>query len=744
MRSPLRPAPALAFASALLVVIFCAAGARAQSSYQVSQSLGVGLTPGATQVSGFACADAAFPNDDCVASVALPFPYTFYGQTFTTANVSTNGVLQFLSASNDYGQNQVCFPLSQFNYAILPHWTDLQTNGVGEGIFTSVTGSPGSRVFNVEWRASYDFLPPGTINFEVRLYENQQRFDIVYGNVGSGGTSAPGGGISLPTVGAQQGTGGQYTAFSSACGLAAGGLRSGLALTFTGTGNAARFIAGRVTDPDGNPLSGVTITLSGDTGAQVTTGVDGRYQFPNLSGANYMVAASQAGQNFYPGSRGFGSFAFTQFTGSQVINFVRTRVPAAGDVLITEFRFRGPRFITNEFVELYNNTNSYIVVNTTDGSSGWTVRAANPSPPPAPASGGTGQLAEYILPRGTVIPPRAHFLIAGTGYDSLFLYAPGEDFFGFGGDIPDDDGVAVFSTADLSNLNASTRLDSVGFNNTTRPVPAIYREGAGLAPINASADEYASYGTPLDEYGWVRKLTSGLPQDTDNNAADFVFVSTSGAPLGAAQPILGAPGPENLYSPPTRNAQLKASFVDPGCATASADPSSACERVRDNTPVSGGALGTLSIRRKWTNQADAPVTRLRFRIVNLSTLGNRDAAEADLRVLSSSDVTVTGTSGAVDLKALTLEQMPRVPASSGGLNSSVRAGFITLASPLAVGASVNVEFKLGVQIDGNYRFAVNVEALTATPVSSAASSGSKIGGGFTPGHPKVLPDKAKH
>ncbi|MFN2481472.1 MAG: carboxypeptidase regulatory-like domain-containing protein [Pyrinomonadaceae bacterium] len=728
----LRPASALAFASALIVVAACAAGARAQSSYQISQSLGVGLTPGTSQVSGFTCADASLPNEDCVAPIALPFPYTFYGQTFTAANVSTNGVLQFASASNDYGQNQVCFPLPQFNYAILPHWNDLQMNGAGEGVFTSVTGLPGSRVFNIEWRASYEFLPAGTLNFEVRLYENQQRFDIVYGNIGGSGASAPGGGITVPAVGAQQATDGQYTALSSACGLAAGGLRSGLALTFTGTGNPSRFIAGRVTDPDGNPLSGITVTLSGDASAQFTTGMDGRYKFPDLTGSNYSVAASQAGRYFYPGSRSFGAYPLAQFAGSQTINFVRTPPPAAGDVLITEFRFHGtgvpaakgqPAYsvFTDEFVELYNNTNSTIVVNTPDGSSGWLLEAANHQ--------------SYIIPRGTVIPPRAHFLVAGTGYNTLFLYAPGEDF--FSGDIADDSGIALFSS--IGSPNLSTRIDAVGFDNATTPVDPLYREGAPLAPLAATE---AQYTANTSEFSWVRKLAAGLPQDTNDNAADFQLVSTSGAPLGAVQPVIGAPAPENLYSPPTRNSQIKASYVDPGCVTTSTDPASACARVRDTTPVTGGSLGTLSIRRKWTNQAGAPVVRLRFRIVNLSTLGNRDVAEADLRVLSSSDVTVTGTNGAVNLKALTLEQMPRVTVTSGGLNTGVRAGSITLASPLAPGASINVEFRLGVEAEGNYRFAVNVEAQTSTPPAPAAS-GFKTGGGFTPGHPKVTASKAK-
>lgn len=725
--------PLFVAVSLFFIFALAASGARAQNVYQVSQSQGVGITPGETLVAGTNC-------DDCVGTVTLPFTYNFYGTPFTAANVSSNGVLQFSSASADYGQFQICLPLGQFNNAIFAHWTDMQTNGAGEGVFTSTTGEPGNRVFNIEWRASYEFLPPGTLNFEIRLYENQQRFDIVYGNVGGSGTSAPGGGINIPTVGVQKGTGAEYTAFSSACGATGGGLRNGLALTFNGTSNTSRFISGVVTDPDGNPLSGVNVTLGGDSSQQVATDINGRYTFTNLAGATYSVTPSQTNSNFYPSSRAFGAGSFVSFSGSQIVNFVRTPAPQAGDLLITEFRFDGPRFPSNEFVELYNNTDSTIVVNTTDGSSGWTVQAAYPDPTPTPTASPTPvppvhDLATYIIPRGTVIPARAHFLVAGAGYDSLFLYASGEDF--FNDDIPDDSGVAVFSTANTANLNNATRLDAVGFNNSSHPVPTLYREGAGLAPVGAYSGEHS----------FVRKMTSGVPQNTGDNASDFQLVSTSTSttPTGV-QPVLGAPGPEDLYSPLMRNSQLKASYVDLGCVGVSVDPTTACARVRVTTPITGAAAGTLSIRRRWTNHTSTPVTSLRFRIVDITTLGNRGAGDSDLRLLSSSNVTVTGSNGVpVNLKALTLEQTPPTQASGGGLNSSMRVGSITLAAPLVPGAGVNVEFRLGVQTDGNYRFIVNIEAQTSTPPPpsvNSAPSAPKIGGYLQQFH-KTLPNSVK-
>ncbi|HEY9283521.1 MAG TPA: hypothetical protein VIP46_08710, partial [Pyrinomonadaceae bacterium] len=197
MRQALKFIGGLAAALALAALLSPPA-ARAQGHYRVSQSAGATLTPGTDLVAGSRC-------DDCAAPVTLPFAFTHYGQTHpegATAFVSSNGNLQFSSASNDYGQFGVCFPLSQFGSAILAHWTDIQTAGAGEGVFTSVTGVAPNRVFNVEWRASYEFFTPGSLNFEIRLFETPgadgRRFEIVYGTLGASATSAPGDGVALP------------------------------------------------------------------------------------------------------------------------------------------------------------------------------------------------------------------------------------------------------------------------------------------------------------------------------------------------------------------------------------------------------------------------------------------------------------------------------------------------------------------------------------------------------------------
>jgi hypothetical protein len=374
-------------------------------------------------------------------------------------------------------------------------------------------------------------------------------------------------------------------------------------------------------------------------------------------------------------------------------------LPVAGQVLITEFRFRGegPPGATDglfdEFIEIYNNTNSPMTVDTADNSAGWSVVAAD---------GGV----RFVIPAGTLLPARSHYLGAQTFYTLSAVASPNQTYTT---DIPDDSGVAIFQTATTASFNPLTRLDAAGFT-TTDP---LYYETNGLAPIGAVDGEYA----------FARKLLTGLPQDTNDNANDFVFVSTTAAMFNGVQSILGAPGPENLASPIQRNAVIKASSIDT-CAGAGA-----CQnRTRVGTPVPNGAFGTLKLRRKFTNTTGGIVTRLRFRVVDITTLNSPGYApgngQADLRVVPSdaANFNVTLSTGTVVPVAGTQAGTPPAQPLGGGVNSSVE-----LITPvqIASGASINVEFNLGVMQNGFFRFLVNVEAVTTPSASTSDAAAGK-------------------
>ena len=161
-------------------------------AYEIIRSEGVAIVPGETDI-GSNC-------NFCVTEIQLPFSYTLYDQPFNSARVSSNGALEFVSQVEDSGP--ACLPYQRFSYTILPLWSFLiMENG---SVFTSTSGAAPNRVFNIEWRAQF---PEGTeAHFEVRLYEGQTRFEIIYGNVEGNGANA--------TIGVQKYLGDSYTEFS--------------------------------------------------------------------------------------------------------------------------------------------------------------------------------------------------------------------------------------------------------------------------------------------------------------------------------------------------------------------------------------------------------------------------------------------------------------------------------------------------------------------------------------------------
>jgi hypothetical protein len=65
-------------------------------------------------------------------------------------------------------------------------------------------------------------------------------------------------------------------------------------------------ISGRVTTPDGSPLGGATIFLSGNASARTITNSDGRYRFDNVpTEAFYTVTPALVNYSFSPSSRSF-------------------------------------------------------------------------------------------------------------------------------------------------------------------------------------------------------------------------------------------------------------------------------------------------------------------------------------------------------------------------------------------------------------------------------------------------------
>jgi hypothetical protein len=149
-------------------------------SYAISSS---SIVQGTTLVPGSQCGR-------CTVPVTLPFPFTFYGQTYTAANVLNVGNVQFATTDTSFTN---CLPYPQLGPAILPDWDTWLDTGFTSpcqqylgrpcGVYTSVSGSSPGRIFNFEWLARRGGSSTYVADFELRLHESTGVFDFVYGTI---------------------------------------------------------------------------------------------------------------------------------------------------------------------------------------------------------------------------------------------------------------------------------------------------------------------------------------------------------------------------------------------------------------------------------------------------------------------------------------------------------------------------------------------------------------------------------
>src|SRR5215471_166392 len=415
------------------------------------------------------------------------------------------------------------------------------------------------------------------------------------------------------------------------------------------------------------------------------------------------------------------------------ISFAPATTVAAGALLISEFRLRGLAGAADEFIEIYNASGADHLVAGTSGL-GYGIAASDGS-------------TRCLIPNGTVIPNRGHFLCANASF-SLSLYPAGSGTVGVGDtsyvtEIPDNMGIAIFNnSAGGGSYSLANRLDAVG---STSEANTTYKEGTGYPPLGAFSIDYAwgrkTVGQCIDTGctggSLLTPVSTAALQDTNNNAADFLFMDTNGTSAGAGQK-LGAPGPEGLNSP------IK---LDGGASVLVAQKASGCSawdnspnRVRDLTsdPVNNSTFGTVSIRMQWKNISGADITRLRFRIIDLTTFP-APSGFADLRPRSSTSVTITADgypcgSGTSSLSVLgtTLESPPSQPNGSG-FNGSLSATSITTGSPLLNNATITTQFLLGIQQTGTARFCIIPETLPAVVGDPFCYIGNTESAPTTPG-----------
>ena len=112
-------------------------------------------------------------DDQTSAMFPIGFNFSFYGETFNSARMATNGCLHFLSngtTCNDYTPD----PLPYATYTMYPFWTDL------------ISGTMKAKAFNDKtvfgWYDKKEYNRTSSNNFEVILWHNSS-FEYRYGEL---------------------------------------------------------------------------------------------------------------------------------------------------------------------------------------------------------------------------------------------------------------------------------------------------------------------------------------------------------------------------------------------------------------------------------------------------------------------------------------------------------------------------------------------------------------------------------
>jgi hypothetical protein len=142
-----------------------------------------------------ATTDSGLYTDDGLVKLALPFPFTFYGTSYTSVNAAANGNLQFSTQNGAYSNR--CLdggPDIPMGDMIAPYWDDLDLSFRGYLKYDTAGVAP-NRIFVVEWQNVPRYsAPTDTVTFAVQLYEGSNDIVFFYQNVntfeGHNGSSA--------------------------------------------------------------------------------------------------------------------------------------------------------------------------------------------------------------------------------------------------------------------------------------------------------------------------------------------------------------------------------------------------------------------------------------------------------------------------------------------------------------------------------------------------------------------------
>jgi len=161
-------------------------------------------------------------DDSYLSGLALPFPFTFFGTSYSTFLLSASGAISF-NTTNPYITNY-CLPYSTYGSMIAVFWEHIHTSPTGAGVWTQTIGTTPNRRFVIQWYAQLYNGSTTLIDVRAVLKEGRGDIDVCYVNTTSGSASYDTG--LSETAGIQNGT----TALQFSCNTAT--LVNGLLLQY--------------------------------------------------------------------------------------------------------------------------------------------------------------------------------------------------------------------------------------------------------------------------------------------------------------------------------------------------------------------------------------------------------------------------------------------------------------------------------------------------------------------------------
>ncbi|WP_369143370.1 S8 family serine peptidase [Streptomyces sp. R44] len=160
--------------------------------------------PARTDASGNGCLPASYAwttastklalsGDENARTIALPFPVSFYGVTYSQASVTTNGLVNFLAPRlGDYANTALPSP-GQPNGILAAYWDDL-TLDAKSAVRTGTSGTAGQRRFTILWENAAFAADTGKrVTFEAVFEEATGAIVLQYQSIGTDALEAGGG-----------------------------------------------------------------------------------------------------------------------------------------------------------------------------------------------------------------------------------------------------------------------------------------------------------------------------------------------------------------------------------------------------------------------------------------------------------------------------------------------------------------------------------------------------------------------